>query len=69
MAVTDNLPTGVDWTLGTVTGGATCQITGAVGSEVLSCTKASLAAAASFSVRVTAATDASSMTTSRARPR
>jgi|GEM_PF-2483211 len=57
VSVSDNLPAGVDWTLGTVSGGASCQITGAVGSEVLACTKASLAAAASFSVRVTAPTD------------
>ena len=43
VSVSDNLPTGVDWTLGTVSGGASCQITGAVGAEVLTCTKASLA--------------------------
>ena len=55
--MTDHLPSGVDWTLGTVTGGATCGITGAVGSEVLSCTKASLAADASYKVHVSAATD------------
>jgi uncharacterized repeat protein (TIGR01451 family) len=57
VAVNDPLPPGVDWTLGTVTGGATCAITGSVGTEVLACTKASLAAAASFSVRITGATD------------
>jgi uncharacterized repeat protein (TIGR01451 family) len=55
--LTDNLPAGVDWTLGTVTGGASCAITGAVGSEVLACTKASLAADASYTVHVSAATD------------
>ena len=57
VAVNDPLPAGIDWALGTVTGGASCAITGAVGSEVLGCTKASLAAGASFSVRVTGATD------------
>jgi uncharacterized repeat protein (TIGR01451 family)/fimbrial isopeptide formation D2 family protein len=57
VAVNDPLPAGVDWTLGTVTGGASCQITGAVGSEVLSCTKASLAAGASFSAHISGPTD------------
>ena len=57
VAVNDPLPAGVDWTLGTVTGGASCSITGAVGSEVLGCTKASLAPAASFSARITGTTD------------
>jgi uncharacterized repeat protein (TIGR01451 family) len=57
IAVNDPLPAGVDWTLGTVTGGASCSITGPVGTEVLGCTKASLAAAASFSAHVSAQTD------------
>jgi len=55
--LSDNLPGGVHWTLGTVTGGASCQISGADGSQVLSCTKASLAADASYSVHVSAVTD------------
>jgi uncharacterized repeat protein (TIGR01451 family) len=55
--VSDPLPAGVDWTLGTVTGGASCAITGPVGTEVLGCTKASLAADASFTVHVSAQTD------------
>ena len=55
--VNDPLPGGVDWTLGTVTGGANCAITGPVGTEVLACTKASLAADASYSVHVSATTD------------
>jgi uncharacterized repeat protein (TIGR01451 family) len=55
--LSDPLPGGVDWTLGTVTGGASCAITGPVGTEVLACTKASLAADASYSVHVSAGTD------------
>ncbi|HET7702272.1 MAG TPA: hypothetical protein VFK35_02655, partial [Candidatus Limnocylindrales bacterium] len=61
VSVSDNLPSGVDWTLGATSGstvGLSCSITGSVGSEVLGCTKPSLAAGASFSVRVTANTDA-----------
>src|SRR5207245_216868 len=57
VAVNDPLPGGVDWTLGTITGGASCSITGPVGTEVLACTKASLAAGASFKVHVSAQTD------------
>lgn len=57
VAVNDPLPAGVDWTLGTVTGGASCAITGPVGTEVLGCTKASLAAAASFSAHISGTTD------------
>ena len=57
VSVNDPLPGGVDWTLGAITGGASCAINGAVGSEVLTCTKASLAAGASFSVHVSAQTD------------
>lgn len=59
--VSDNLPAGVDWTLGATSGSTadlSCAITGSVGSEVLGCTNTSLAAGASFSVRVTAVTDA-----------
>jgi uncharacterized repeat protein (TIGR01451 family)/fimbrial isopeptide formation D2 family protein len=58
VAVNDPLPAGVDWTLGTVTGGASCLITGPVGTEVLGCTKASLAAGASFSAHISGPTDA-----------
>ena len=68
VSVSDNLPAGnapsyIDWTLGTVTGGASCEINGAVGSEVLTCTKATLASKASFSVRVTAQTDSTDCAT------
>jgi uncharacterized repeat protein (TIGR01451 family) len=61
VSVTDNLPAGVDWTLGAVTGdttGVTCAITGSVGSEVLSCSDASMAGGDSFTVHVSGATDA-----------
>jgi uncharacterized repeat protein (TIGR01451 family) len=58
VAVNDPLPAGVNWTLGTVTGGASCAITGGVGTQVLNCTKASLAAAASFSAHISGPTDA-----------
>ncbi|HEV8546054.1 MAG TPA: hypothetical protein VGQ64_07150 [Candidatus Limnocylindrales bacterium] len=58
ISVNDPLPAGIDWTLGAVSGGASCQITGPVGTEVLSCTKASLAADASFTVHVSGPTDA-----------
>ena len=57
VAVNDPLPAGVDWTLGTVTGGASCSITGPVCTEVLGCTKASLAAGASFSAHISGPTD------------
>ena len=61
VVVNDPLPAGVDWTMSAPTGsttGLSCAITGAVGSEVLGCTKPSLAAGASFTVHVSAATDA-----------
>jgi uncharacterized repeat protein (TIGR01451 family) len=59
--VSDPLPAGVDWTLGAITGdtaGVTCQVTGAPGSEALTCDVASLAAGDSFSVHVSGPTDA-----------
>ena len=61
VVVTDPLPAGIDWTLGAITGdttGVDCSIVGAVGSEVLTCTDASLASQGSFSVHVSGATDA-----------
>ena len=57
VAVNDPLPTGVNWTLGTVSGGASCSITGAVGSQTVGCTKATLAASASFSAHISGPTD------------
>ena len=57
VAVNDPLPPGVNWTLGAVSGGASCAITGAVGSQVLACTKASLAAAGTFSAHISGPTD------------
>ncbi len=58
VAVNDPLPPGVNWSLGTVTGGATCAITGPVGTQVLACTKASLVAAGTFSAHISGTTDA-----------
>jgi uncharacterized repeat protein (TIGR01451 family)/fimbrial isopeptide formation D2 family protein len=60
LTVTDNLPAGVDWTADAPTGSTTglvCGITGSVGSEVLTCTKPSLAAGQSFTVHIHGVTD------------
>jgi uncharacterized repeat protein (TIGR01451 family) len=54
--VSDPLPAGTDWTLGAITGdttGVTCGISGAVGSELLTCDDASMASGDSFNVRIT----------------
>lgn len=59
--VSDPLPAGIDWSLGAITGdtaGVTCQITGSVGSEALTCDDASMAAGDSFTVHVSGVTDA-----------
>jgi len=61
VSLTDNLPAGVDWSNNAPTGSTanlSCAITGPVGTEVLTCTKPSLAAGASFSIHVFANTDA-----------
>jgi uncharacterized repeat protein (TIGR01451 family) len=61
VTVTDNLPAGIDWTLGAVTGdttGVACAISGAVGSEKLACTDPSLGADGSFAVHVSGPSDA-----------
>ena len=57
VSVNDPLPaaSGLNWSIESQTGNA-CQITGAVGSQVLSCAIGSLAAGASYTVHVTAAT-------------
>ncbi len=60
VSASDTLPSGVDWTLGGVTGdttGVSCAITGAVGAEVLTCTDSSMAAGDSFTVHVSGPTD------------
>jgi uncharacterized repeat protein (TIGR01451 family)/fimbrial isopeptide formation D2 family protein len=57
----DPLPSGVDWSAGTPTGdvtGVSCSISGSVGSEVLTCTDASMAPDDSFTVHVSGLTDA-----------
>ena len=57
--VVDELPDGFDWVLGAVTGDADCSITGAPpNGEVLVCDDDALPAGASFSVHVSATSDA-----------
>jgi uncharacterized repeat protein (TIGR01451 family)/fimbrial isopeptide formation D2 family protein len=56
VSVDDPLPAGVDWSIDPAVTG--CSIDGAVGSQVLSCTRDSLAAGASFTVHVEGVTDA-----------
>jgi uncharacterized repeat protein (TIGR01451 family) len=61
VVMTDELPAGIDWTVSAATGdttGVACAINGAVGSEVLTCTDASMAPDESFSVHVSGATEA-----------
>jgi uncharacterized repeat protein (TIGR01451 family) len=60
VSVTDNLPAGVDWTLGAVTGattGLTCDVFGAAGAEVLTCNDVSMATGESFMVHLAGPTD------------
>lgn len=61
VSVTDTLPAtpGLSWSVDSVTGGATC----AIAAGVLSCTKATLAAGTSMSVRVVSPTTAESCAT------
>ena len=60
--VSDPLPDGFDWVLGAVSGdtdGVSCQITGSPpGGEALTCDDASMGAGESFTVHVSATTDA-----------
>ena len=59
--LTDELPEGVDWSNDAPTGdvdGVDCEITGAVGSQTLTCTDDSMAAGDAFSVHVFGDTDA-----------
>jgi uncharacterized repeat protein (TIGR01451 family) len=59
--MSDPLPAGVDWAMDAPTGSTTglaCAITGAAGSQTLTCTKPSLAAGQSFSVHISGTTDA-----------
>jgi uncharacterized repeat protein (TIGR01451 family) len=57
VTISDPLPagSGVDWSIASQTSNA-CSITGSVGSEVLSCTIGTLAAAASYTVHITSGT-------------
>jgi uncharacterized repeat protein (TIGR01451 family) len=67
VSLTDNLPggSGVDWSIATQSGGASCSITGSPPNEVLSCGGSSfnLASGANFSVHVTSPTTAASCKT------
>jgi uncharacterized repeat protein (TIGR01451 family) len=61
VVLTDDLPAGIDWVLGAISGdtdGVDCDISGAVGSETLECTDDSMGAGDSFTVHVSGATDA-----------
>ncbi len=65
--LSDPLPAGLTWALGTVTGdtdGVTCQVTGAVGSQTLSCADSNLMTSGqSFTVTVTTTTTAAQCAT------
>ena len=66
VTLSDPLPAGTTaagWTI--ATGPAQCSITGAVGSQTLSCTAVDLASGGSYSVHVTAATSFAACTTLR----
>jgi uncharacterized repeat protein (TIGR01451 family)/fimbrial isopeptide formation D2 family protein len=59
--VSDPLPAGVTWTLGAISGntaGVTCNVTGAPGSQALTCDDDTMPAGATFTVHVSAPTDA-----------
>ena len=56
VVVTDELPAGVNWSIDPAVTG--CSIDGDVGEQILTCTRASLAAGASFTVHIEGVTDA-----------
>ena len=58
ISVSDPLPAGIVWTADPASNGASCSIDTAPNPDVLSCTKASLAADASFTVHIHGTTDA-----------
>ena len=62
LVLSDPLPAGLTWALGTLTGntdGVSCSVTGSVGSQVLSCSDSNLMTAGqSFTVTVTTTTSA-----------
>jgi uncharacterized repeat protein (TIGR01451 family) len=59
VTATDNLPAGVTWTAGDITGAhANCAITGEAGSQVLTCGPVDLTSGQSFSVTVSGPTTA-----------
>ena len=55
VSVTDNLPAGIDWTIDPAVDG--CSISGAVGAEVLTCTRDTLEGGASFTVHIEGVSD------------
>lgn len=62
VSLSDPLPVGQTWALGTVTGdttGVSCQVTGDPGDQTLSCTDASMASGDAFTVTVTTTVDSS----------
>ncbi len=56
VVVTDELPAGIDWAIDPAVAG--CSISGPLDAEILSCTRATLAAAGSFTVHVEGLTEA-----------
>jgi len=58
ISVSDPLPVGIVWTADPASNGASCLIDTAPNPDVLNCTKASLAAGASFTVHIHGTTDA-----------
>ena len=70
VSLSDPLPAGLTWALGTITGataadteGVSCSVTGPVGTQVLSCSDASMASGRSFTVTVTTTTSSSQCAT------
>jgi uncharacterized repeat protein (TIGR01451 family) len=61
VSLSDSLPSGQVWALGTVSGdttGVSCSVTGAPGAQTLSCTDGSMASGDDFTVLVTTSLDA-----------
>ena len=70
VSLSDPLPAGLTWALGPITGataadteGVSCSVTGPVGTQILSCSDASMAAGRSFTVTVTTTTSSSQCAT------
>ncbi|MGK2849572.1 MAG: DUF7507 domain-containing protein [Candidatus Limnocylindrales bacterium] len=66
VTLSDPLPAGLSWALGTITGdttGVTCAVTGAAGSQTLNCADTSMTAGQSFTVTVTTTTSSAQCAT------